>query len=54
MAQLYPDSKTFVDMKLKDTPAQTLKAFDDMMAAKNNTPSKDDLKQFVEVTPQLI
>ncbi|XP_037913972.1 trehalase isoform X2 [Hermetia illucens] len=48
MAQLYPDSKTFVDMKLKDTPAQTLKAFDDMMAAKNNTPSKDDLKQFVE------
>ncbi|KRG00297.1 uncharacterized protein Dwil_GK23271, isoform C [Drosophila willistoni] len=47
MAKLYDDSKTFVDMKLIQSPAKTLEEFDALMAAKNNTPSKEDLQTFV-------
>lgn len=49
MAKLFPDSKTFVDMKLKVAPEKTLEDFDAFMAAKNNTPSRDEIHEFVNV-----
>lgn len=48
MAQLYPDSKTFVDMKLKAKPAETLAKFQAFMEEKSYNPSKDQIKAFVE------
>ncbi|XP_017838591.1 trehalase isoform X2 [Drosophila busckii] len=48
MAKLFPDSKTFVDMKLKATPEKTMEEFEAFMASKNNTPSRDDILQFVQ------
>ncbi|XP_017126388.2 trehalase isoform X1 [Drosophila elegans] len=45
---LFSDSKTFVDMTLKNSPDKTLADFNAMMEAKNNTPSRDDLKIFVD------
>lgn len=50
MAHLYEDSKTFVDMKLKYAPEQTLSDFQEFMTSKNNEPSKDDIRQFVNVS----
>ncbi|KAH8254403.1 hypothetical protein KR032_009879 [Drosophila birchii] len=48
MAKLFADSKTFVDMKLNNPPAKTLADFEALMEAKNRTPSREDLKQFVD------
>ncbi|XP_062558663.1 trehalase isoform X4 [Armigeres subalbatus] len=48
MASLYADSKTFVDMKMKKTPNETLASFNDFMEQQQNSPSKEDLKQWVE------
>ncbi|XP_017092529.1 trehalase isoform X2 [Drosophila bipectinata] len=48
MAQLFEDSKTFVDMKLKNSPDKTLADFEKMMENKNQTPSRDDLVKFVD------
>ncbi|EDW32810.1 GL10148 [Drosophila persimilis] len=48
MAKLFEDSKTFVDMKLKQTPAKTLADFELLMEAKNRTPSREDLQKFVD------
>ncbi|XP_041449193.1 trehalase isoform X3 [Drosophila obscura] len=48
MAKLFDDSKTFVDMKLKQTPAKTIENFELLMEAKNRTPSREDLQQFVD------
>uniref|UniRef100_T1HKP0 Trehalase n=2 Tax=Rhodnius prolixus TaxID=13249 RepID=T1HKP0_RHOPR len=48
MAQIFPDSKTFVDMKMKQNSAKTLKLFDDLMKKTGDKPSTEDLKQFVE------
>lgn len=47
MAHIYEDSKTFVDMKLKQSPEKTLKVFDEFMA-KYPHPSKEELQQWVE------
>lgn len=46
MAHIYNDSKTFVDMKLKQSPDITLKLFDEFMA--KGQPSKDQLQEWVE------
>ncbi|EDV36486.2 uncharacterized protein Dana_GF11930, isoform B [Drosophila ananassae] len=48
MAKLYEDSKTFVDMKLVNSPEKTLADFDKFMESKNQNPSRDDLIKFVE------
>lgn len=53
MAKLYPDSKTFVDMKLKVSPEQTMEDFEAFMASKNNKPSKDEIQEFVNVREKL-
>lgn len=49
MARIYNDSKTFVDMKLKQSPDETLKVFDDFMAKfTDRQPTKDELQKWVE------
>lgn len=49
MAHIYNDSKTFVDMKLRKSPDETLKLFNDFMAQHlNGTPSKDEMQAWVE------
>ena len=49
MARIYNDSKTFVDMKLKQNPDITLKLFDEFMTKyPDSQPSKDELQKWVE------
>jgi alpha,alpha-trehalase len=50
MARIYNDSKTFVDMKLKQSPDITLKLFDEFMAkySDDKKPTKDELQGWVE------
>jgi alpha,alpha-trehalase len=48
MAHIYNDSKTFVDMKLKDTPNNTLAKFDTFLAQNGHSPTKEELKNWVE------
>lgn len=48
MAKIFPDSKTFVDMKLKATPDITLTKFKAWQVA-HTTPTKDDIRTFVNV-----
>lgn len=50
MAKLFPDSKTFVDMKLKVAPEKTLEDFNEFMTSKNNNPSRDEIHAFVNVS----
>ncbi|XP_016974361.2 trehalase isoform X1 [Drosophila rhopaloa] len=45
---LFSDSKTFVDMTLKYSPDKTLEDFNAMMEAKNQQPSREDLKNFIK------
>lgn len=47
MARLFDDSKYFVDMKLKLTPAGTLKNFDEFMSRRNQNPTRDEIALFV-------
>lgn len=49
LAQIFPDSKTFVDMKLKASPEDTLAAFKTWQL---NNPKylKSDVQQFVDVS----
>lgn len=49
MAKLFPDSKTFVDMKLKATPNITLSKFKEWQAI-HATPTQDDIRTFVNVS----
>lgn len=48
-AKLFNDSKTFVDMKLKQPPQKTLDAFKEFMSDHDNNPPKDDIRKFVQV-----
>lgn len=50
MAKLYNDSKTFVDMKMKEPPQATMDSFRDFMTKYDNQPSKDQIRQFVNVS----
>ncbi|XP_018322661.1 trehalase isoform X2 [Agrilus planipennis] len=47
MAKIYEDSKTFVDMKLKRPANETLEIFEQFMIKHNNTPTNNDVKQFL-------
>ncbi|KAJ2940978.1 hypothetical protein O0L34_g13104 [Tuta absoluta] len=47
MASLYEDSKTFVDMKLKDPANITLTRFQEMMNRTGHKPTKADVLEFV-------
>ncbi|XP_059608546.1 trehalase isoform X2 [Phlebotomus argentipes] len=48
MAHLYNDSKTFVDMKLKQRPEVTLQLFQEFMATHNQQPTREQILGFVE------
>lgn len=48
MAQIFSDSKTFVDMKLKAKPAETLEKFRELQNATDFAPTKEQIKEFVE------
>lgn len=50
MAKLFNDSKTFVDLKLKEPPKDTLEAFREFMKQHNDQPSKEEIRQFVKVS----
>lgn len=50
MAKIYQDSKTFVDMKLRFSPNETLNKFDVFMKYHNDSPSRSDIKKFVADT----
>jgi alpha,alpha-trehalase len=47
MARIFNDSKHFVDMKLKLTPDETLKDFDEFMNKHSQNPSRDDIAAWV-------
>lgn len=47
MARIFKDSKTFVDMKLKQPQTVTLHLFDLMMNRTLGTPTKSDVEEFV-------
>ncbi|XP_053689119.1 trehalase isoform X2 [Sabethes cyaneus] len=48
MKGIYPDSKTFVDMKMRKSPNDTLASFKDFMDQKQNEPSKQEVQAWVE------
>ncbi|KAL7033047.1 hypothetical protein ACKWTF_007471 [Chironomus riparius] len=46
--RIYHDSKTFVDLRLKNPPNETIIAFHDFMEISNNTPTIDQVKVWLE------
>lgn len=50
MAKLFNDSKTFVDMKLKRPPNETVELFHEFMNEHDQNPSREDIIQFVSVS----
>lgn len=50
MSALYPDSKTFVDKKLKQSPGKIIKRFDDLV--KSNDGKSLTKEQIKEVSAQ--
>ncbi|KAL5287276.1 TREH family protein [Megaselia abdita] len=48
MAKIYQDSKTFVDMSLKDTPDNTMKKFNEFMETYNQEPTPEQVLDFVK------
>lgn len=50
MAKIFNDSKTFVDMKLKRSPKETVQLFHEFMAEHADQPTKNDVIGFVSVS----
>lgn len=50
MAMIYQDSKTFVDLKLKYSPNDTLKRFYNFMEQNGEVPDRFDVEMFVNQT----
>nr|ACV20872.1 membrane-bound trehalase [Nilaparvata lugens] len=50
MASIFPDSKTFVDMKMKYSRNETLRRFSNMMKKTDNAPSRHEVEIFVNET----
>lgn len=48
IAELYKDSKTFIDKPLRYAPSQVLENFYLLMNQTGNQPTQDDVSQFVE------
>lgn len=48
VSKIFNDSKTFVDMKMKNPYATTLVNFERFMMTTNRTPTKDEVKVFVD------
>ncbi|XP_017782171.1 PREDICTED: trehalase isoform X2 [Nicrophorus vespilloides] len=49
MNKIYEDSKTFVDMKMRENATTTLRRFEDFMSAHNNQPEREDVIKFVDM-----
>ncbi|KAF5270983.1 hypothetical protein FQA39_LY18856 [Lamprigera yunnana] len=47
MGRIFNDSKTFVDLKMKQSQNQTLQDFENLKAETNNKPTKAQIEQFV-------
>ncbi|XP_046959382.1 uncharacterized protein LOC124529618 [Vanessa cardui] len=47
MSKIYPDSKTFVDLQMRNDENSTLAAFDVLLTETNNNPTKEQIKTFV-------
>lgn len=50
MASIYKDSKTFVDMKMKQPPYETLKLFREFMDRHDQMPTRYQIERFVNDT----
>ncbi|XP_031774563.1 trehalase [Apis florea] len=50
MASIYKDSKTFVDMKMKHPPHETLKLFREFMDRHDQMPTRHQIERFVNDT----
>lgn len=49
MARIYPDSKTFVDMKLLNNQPDIVKSYRDLKNRNNGrVPNQNELKQFID------
>ena len=48
MARIYPDSKTFVDMKMKFSKNETLSSFQQFLINTSNNPNNDQIAEWVE------
>lgn len=46
--RIYHDSKTFVDLKLKNPPNQTIASFQQFMEISNNAPTIDEMKVWLD------
>jgi alpha,alpha-trehalase len=44
MARIFSDSKTFVDMRQRQPPAETLQLFEDFMMETGGNPSRDQVQ----------
>lgn len=47
MSKIFEDSKTFVDMQIKTSPAEVLASFANFMRLHNEDPSRDDVEKWV-------
>ncbi|XP_058810483.1 trehalase isoform X2 [Phymastichus coffea] len=47
MASIYPDSKTFVDMKMRQESALTLQLFDELMQRSGGAPTRGQIERFL-------
>lgn len=50
MSRIFNDSKTFVDMKMRQSPSKTLELFDQFMAEQKNTPTREKILAWVNET----
>jgi alpha,alpha-trehalase len=50
MSDIFPDSKTFVDMKMKYSKNETWQSFRELMNRTNNNPNRTDILKFVNET----
>lgn len=50
MSKIFNDSKTFVDMKLKQKPETTLQIYKEFMAQHDENPNQNDIRKFVDVS----
>ncbi|CAH0579003.1 unnamed protein product [Chrysodeixis includens] len=48
LARIFPDSKTFVDLRLARTENETVSDFTNLMRRTNNEPSREQLKKFID------
>ncbi|XP_026288506.1 trehalase isoform X1 [Frankliniella occidentalis] len=48
LAGVFPDSKTFVDKKVKQSPEETIRRFQELLQKTGGTPSRDQVVAFVD------